>query len=194
MKNLDLFPIIFKDTYDFNWHQIKPKVMSLIDESDYSATLEIGGKTTVGLNYYPDKRPHNWKEFSNFVEWIEPRVETVWQKWGLMPQKKYISESWFNLHNIGDYTKEHYHHSVHIVVASYLTCPPLSGCIQFKTPYEQQKLSEPVSCPDEGIWVDCEVNTNDVLVFPGWMKHRTTISNSNESRIVYTMNIIGVCE
>jgi uncharacterized protein (TIGR02466 family) len=194
MKSLDLFPIIWKDNYTFDWNKLESKVMNLINESDTSSLLEVGGKTTVGLNYFEDKRPHKWEEFQDYFEWLQPRVENIWSRWGLIPQRKFITGSWFNLHNKGDYTKEHHHHSTHIVVSTYLQCPENSGCIQFKNPYEMQKLSEPVATPDEGLWTDCEIKTNDVLIFPGWIRHRTLPSCSNYPRIVFTMNISGTYE
>lgn len=194
MNALNLFPIIWKDTFQFDWQVIEPKVTQLFSEVDSFASLEVGGKTTVGLNLYPDKRPHTWEEFSPFMEWARPRVEYIWQKWGLIPQKKYVTGSWFNLHNQGDYTKEHHHHSTHIVISSYLQCPPNSGGIEFKNPFEIYKYSEPVSEPDNGIWTEETVKTNDVLFFPGWLKHRTAISSSEQRRIVFTMNISGQYE
>lgn len=194
MKSLDLFPIIFKDTYEFNWKSLSNKVYDLIQESDPISELESGGITTVGLNLYEDKRPHLWEEFSDYLEWLRPKVESVWGNWGLVPQRKYITGSWFNLHKCGDYTKPHHHHSTHIVVTAYLQCPKDSGCIQFQNPFSLQKLSEPVATPDEGLWTDCVCETNDILIFPGWIDHRTQPSNSQEDRIVFTMNISGSYE
>lgn len=192
MNSLDLFPIVWKDHYDFDWENIKEKVYSLIDESDTHSSLESGGITTVGLNLYPEKRPHLWEEFSGYLNWLQLKVEGIWQKWGLIPQSKLITGSWFNLHQTGNYTKEHHHHSTHVVATAYLRCPKNSGCIQFQNPFSLQKLSEPVATPDEGLWVDCVCETNDILLFPGWLQHRTQPSQSNEDRIVFTVNISGV--
>jgi hypothetical protein len=36
---------------------------------------------------------------------------------------------------------------------------------------------------------EIEVNTNDVLIFPGWLKHRVQPSRTDEERIVMTFNI-----
>jgi len=194
MKNVDLFPIVFKDTYNFDWDNISPRVMNLISEAEDESYSKVNGKTTVALNHFFDKRPHAWPEFFDYVEWLKPKVEFVWARWGLLPQRKFVTGSWFNLHTKGSYTKEHYHHSTHIVVTAYLKCPPDSGCIQFRTPYELQKLSEPVATPDAGLWEDCLVETNDVIFFPGWIRHRTQVSQSDDPRIVLTMNISGAYE
>lgn len=194
MESLDLFPIIWKEKYQFDFQSLGSKVYELIEESDTKSDLEYGGISTVGLNLYEGKRPHTWKEFSDYMDWLRPRVEDIWSKWSLLPQRKYVTGSWFNLHRYGDYTREHHHHSTHIVVTAYLKCPPNSGCIQFRNPYTIQKLSEPVSTPDEGLWVDCVCETNDVLIFPGWIEHRTQPSRTHEDRIVFTMNISGSYE
>jgi len=194
MKTVDLFPIIWKDQYEFNLDTLEPKITKLFSEVSYNSSLEEGGKSTVSLNIFPDKRPHEWKELSDFVEWCKPRVEYMWQKWALIPQRKYITGSWFNIHHEGDYTKEHHHHSTHITIAAYLKCPPNSGFIEFRSPFEIYKLSEPVIEPDNGIWVEQEIKTNDVLFFPGWLKHRTAPSLTKEARIVFTMNISGQYE
>jgi hypothetical protein len=38
-------------------------------------------------------------------------------------------------------------------------------------------------------WNECKTKTGDVLCFPGWLKHRTQPSNSDEQRWVLTTNV-----
>lgn len=191
MKSLDVFPIVFKDHYQFDWETISPRVLSLFDEVDEYAALEVNGKTTVGLNIYEDKRPHLWPEFTDYIQWLQPRVESIWSRWGLRPMKKYCTGSWFNLHTRDCHTLEHYHHGVHLVITSYLQCPKNSGFIQLRSPHELHKLGEPLASPDAGIWEEVPVETNDILIFPGWIKHKTGVSTTDDPRIVFTMNVSG---
>lgn len=41
------------------------------------------------------------------------------------------------------------------------------------------------------LWKELKVKTNDVLVFPGWLNHRTQPNTTDTERIVMTYNING---
>jgi len=71
MESLDLFPIIWKEKYQFNFQSLGSKVYELIEESDTKSDLEYGGISTVGLNLYEGKRPHTWKEYFRLYGLVE---------------------------------------------------------------------------------------------------------------------------
>ena len=48
----------------------------------------------------------------------------------------------------------------------------------------------PQEC-QETIWRLIEVKTNDILVFPGWLQHKTQPNNTDEDRVVLTVNYEG---
>jgi hypothetical protein len=38
-------------------------------------------------------------------------------------------------------------------------------------------------------WHAVDIEEGDVIIFPGWIKHRTEINQSNENRYVLTVNL-----
>ena len=96
--------------------------------------------------------------------------------------------SWINVHERTGVTLEHSHNNALFVVTSYINLPPNSGYIEFRDPLEYHKSNTPME-PEEELWKEVPCNTNDVLIFPAWLKHRVQPSQTDEQRIVLTMNI-----
>jgi hypothetical protein len=69
--------------------------------------------------------------------------------------------------------------------------PPNGGWIEFKDPLEYCKGYFPTTADDEILnWKAVPTKTGDVVMFPGWLRHRTQENKSNENRWVITTNYI----
>ena len=196
MKSINPTPYIFKDTFDFKFDTFKSKVDEYIDEAsqyDEETPEKDGGISTVVISKkYP---PHSWEEMQPFLEWMYPRVNEIWDTWDCKPMEKYLSDSWVNKHPKNAHTCPHHHQNVTIAVAGYLQVPKGSGDFMVKNPFELQKYSEPLIhdyYDMERDWKSIEVNTNDVLFFPGWLTHKTGVNKVDEDRYVVSLNIMGV--
>jgi len=99
-----------------------------------------------------------------------------------------VTESWINIHYKGGQTLEHSHNFITFVVTAYLQVPDNCGYIEFKDPLEYHKSIYPIF-PEESLYKELPVTTNDVLIFPGWLKHRVQPNLSNDERIIFTFNI-----
>ena len=40
-------------------------------------------------------------------------------------------------------------------------------------------------------WEYIDVQTNDVLFFPGWLTHKTEVNKTNKNRYVMSLNVMG---
>ena len=40
-------------------------------------------------------------------------------------------------------------------------------------------------------WEYIDVQTNDVLFFPGWLTHKTEVNKTNQNRYVMSLNVMG---
>lgn len=58
----------------------------------------------------------------------------------------------------------------------------------FRDPLEYHKINWPID-GEEHLFRKVETVQNDVLIFPGWLKHKTEINKSNDDRIVLTYNV-----
>lgn len=172
-------PFIFKLRFDFDWEKLKPICEDLI--------IGDTSRSTSQRNF---TKPHyHIDEFKTYYEWILPWVNNLANMkmaYDEYPMKYYITDSYVNVHKNGALASEHNHACNSIVVAAYLNMPNNAGYFQAKDPLEYHKTNLPIS--SENMWSTIPTQTNDVLVFPSWLQHRTQPNLSNEDRWVLTTN------
>ena len=217
LHDINPFPYVFKAKYDFKFEENRAKIedlinksKSIIDEHELR-TPELGGGTTSVVmlgtgtkgedgKIKPFEPPHAWKEWEHFTTvWLPEQLERVWSEWRLEPAKKYISESWINEHPPGAWTEEHDHHNVTVAMGCYLDVPRDGGRLMLKNPMQSYKYAEPIhhtywdKSPTTGedmSWAYIPVETNDVVFFPGWLRHKTEVNNNRkESRYIMSLNV-----
>lgn len=180
-------PTIWKYQYNFDWLQLEPKVDNLFRQVKKNSDLEKGAAwSTVACKPY--LQPHTWIELQNFMQWLDTIIPSIAKSLGFQDLEQRVSQSWINKHYMGGETIEHSHNNTYFVVSCYLKCPINSGNIVFKDPLEYHKSHWPVY-PEEHMCIEIPVTTNDVVIFPGYLKHYTMPSASNDTRYVMTLNI-----
>ncbi len=214
--DINPFPFIFKAPYDFKFEENREKIEKSLTQADkiieehQLRTPEMGGGTTsvvlmgcgvedsVTKKVTPFQPPHAWEEWNHFTTvWLPEQLEKVWQAWRLEPCHKYISESWINKHPVGAWTEEHDHQNVTIAMGCYLNVPKDSGRLMIKNPLQMYKYSEPIhhtywdkspTTGDDMSWAYIPVETNDVVFFPGWLRHKTEVNKNKEGLDRYIMS------
>ena len=155
--------------------------------------LEVGkSKSTAPISINkPENQPHNLKDnfMKNFLNWINPRVREVMNRWTYHPDLPfYIERSWFNEHNKTGETLEHTHGATPIVVSCYIRKDHQdSGNIMFRDPMFQTRAHED-NLQAHYPWRIIPVEQNDILIFPGWLEHKTEPSKAIGRRICLTLN------
>jgi hypothetical protein len=119
-------------------------------------------------------QPHKDSQFAEFNQTVFDICRLFYPNITEETASNYITRSWTNRHLRTGQTTEHRHEGVELVFSCYLTVPEHSG--NFELYYN-------------GEWHTIPVATNDILVFPGNIIHRTQVSQSDEPRIVVTLNI-----
>jgi len=179
-------PFIYKYSYEFNYESLRPRIEEAISHVDQNSSLEAGDAISTVSN---DEmlQPHTWMELSDFQAWLGDRLTQIKDDHNFYERQSMVQGSWFNRHFKTGYTLEHQHNFATWVASCYVKCPPNSGNIEFRDPLEYHKTSFPII--GERNYTELPVETNDVLIFPGWLKHRVQPNNTNEERIVMTFNI-----
>ena len=183
-------PLIIKSNFNFDWVKIKPICERLINTTIVNTPLEKNDAKSSATNSNP---PHLMPEFADFYKWLSPMVQhIIINEWGYADDIGYaIVNSWVNLHKKGGLTLEHNHTGTLLVCTTYLNIPKNSGYIEFKDPLEYQK-SFHARKDINWEWFEVQAETGDSICFPGWMKHRTQPSASDEDRWVLTTNIVSI--
>ncbi len=189
--------IIVRLNYNFEFER---KLKEKCDESiDYSnnhsdkVPLESGDAVSTVIHNV-NGEPHTWVENRRFVEFLYANLPNIQKEFKLIEKQLSISNSWVNRHSRGGETLEHTHPGIDLVVSSYLYCPPNSGNLIIRDPLEYHRWS---SFNDISLdydkhqypWIEVPVKTNDVLIFPGWLVHKTEKSNTDIDRYVMTTNL-----
>ena len=182
-------PVVWMGRYNFDWSVLESVVDECMSKVRKNSHLEQGNaKSTVNLaNDSPQDQPHKRKELKEFTDWLHNKILYVASQWDYPENTPYrCFNSWFNEHYRGGRTESHTHNLCNFVVSSYLKVPENSGAILFRDPMYETRSMEPntVATP----WRSYPVKTGDVLIFPGWLEHMVEPSESDERRVVMTMN------
>ena len=209
---LDAFPpYIYKTKFDFQFENIRDKVDTFLndvaiikEEHGLGDPENDGGISSVHYNYvdesaYENHRfglPYTWPEFKEYYNFLNYVMTTISSEWGYDPSwKKEISESWINVHPPGAWTGEHHHQNAMFATTAYLSKPENSGEFLVRNPLEVYKKAEPLH-PDywrlKRYWAPVDVDTNDILIFPGWVTHKTQKNHSEENRYILSSNAVSV--
>jgi hypothetical protein len=197
----DPFPrLVFKTHYD-----------GFSDQKKWTDICEGIVRGTGGMNSYLEagaaqssvrnnqSAPHTLAVFQPFYRWLWPRIEEVlYLQWDMEPQVDYwINDSWVNYHDRTGVTLEHTHGYAVMAVSTYITMPENSGNLEVLDPCENMwamhfrghyKDRAPSG------WREVPVAQGDVVMFPGWLQHRTQEhkGTAGEKRWVLTTNILNV--
>lgn len=105
-----------------------------------------------------------------------------------------IDQCWSNIHYENSLTIEHSHSLYPIVATLYVKAEKNSGDLVLVNPMEYGLTHIPYGVAIENkIETSIKVLTGDLVLFPGWVRHKTKENFSNEPRIVmsYNINYIG---
>ena len=175
---------IFKSHYDFDYENVIFKCKELL----YSAPSEFALVTKGGSSHQNAKQPHELPELKEYFDWLRNMVIEVATK-GMGYFSDFhdiiLTNSWVNLTNSGGKTLGHKHPNTFIVVSTYLHMPENGGYFEAKDPLEDLKSFYYRNNPD-WYWKEVPTKSGDLLIFPGWLKHRTQENKSNEDRWVLT--------
>ena len=190
LNNSGLFlfpPNIWKFKFEFDHQALEPKINDLFSIVNENSKLEYGDAiSTVSVD--SDLQPHTWQELAAFQNWLGGKIAEIRREYAFTYTHSEVIKSWVNKHLNGGSTIEHSHNFATFVVAAYIKLPPNSGFIEFKDPLEYHKSGWPIY-PEESLYKAVPAETNDILIFPGWIRHRVQPNNTDQERIVMTFNI-----
>jgi hypothetical protein len=188
-------PFIFKTKFDFSpyFDQIYEGYQdSLRHWATHTDTtrLESGdSNTTCRVGYYDyDKQPHEQIGLRDFNCFLGSILPDVWGEYGFIGAESQVTRSWYNRHGLHGQTMEHAHTATELVVSAYVSNDKGQGFIEFRDPLEYHKSGFPYDA-EKNIWKSVECYTNDVLIFPGWLNHRTQENSVGGERICMTYNL-----
>ena len=177
--------LIFKFKYPHDLSAAVGRGMELCKLMPETFLERGGGYSTAVYQWY---QPHEWEELKDFYNWLPRQLDIVWHAWGMEYCSRMIHNSWINWHPKGAWTEEHTHPSVHQAVTCYLQHEEGCGNILYKDPMDTYWWSYPRNSERRQLWHSVSVQQNDVLIFPGWLPHKTEQNETNKDRLVLSTN------
>ena len=182
---------IWKLKYDFNYEgeSLQEHCGKLIEHTEEhwstGSALETGASFSTVHNQ--EQAPHHWDVNEDFLVWLQAKIHPIWLNWGYASCMPVPTRSWVNVHKRSGRTMEHYHNNTPLVASCYLKVPEGSGHFEYRDPLEYHRWGTPGE-PQIDLWNEVPVETGDILIFPGWLKHRTQVNKVDEDRVCMTIN------
>jgi len=196
------FPVkIYKTEYTENLKALKksllPKLESVFEKTKLNNQDSMRGGGLCSYNAVRDIQ--HWPELKTFIDWIQPHIELYWKELGYdINRKPVIFEMWANRYDQGAFIDLHNHSPITITASFNLSKESNdSGNIVFENPLETLLKHQPIdhsNIDNYGSWFQEEIDIKEgnLIMFPGWLKHKTTKNTSKKPRIILGCNIVGL--
>lgn len=194
-----IFPtLIYKIKYDGDLEKIKnniiPKFSEIFNITKYDNQGSMRGN---GLCSYNVKRDlYLWDDLKEIKEFIEKNSQLYWESLGYRTdQIPSIAEMWINSYLKDSFIDLHNHSPQLLTASFYLSKPKNSGNIIFENPMSDILKYQPYerminrSLYHKLFEEEVETNEGDLIIFPGYLKHKTNPNLSDGERIIIGANI-----
>jgi uncharacterized protein (TIGR02466 family) len=152
----------------------------------------------VNTCYNFETQMHRHDELKSLVEYFETQAHQYWKDLGYSAkQKPKLVEMWYNLYKKGGYVEMHCHGRTTISASFYLQQPVNGGNLAFEHPFhalmKYQPYDEHLGKYQKDYWeYSVPVKTGDLILFPGYLNHRSYPNQSDQDRIIIGGNFLPV--
>jgi hypothetical protein len=198
MSNLiHLFPTtIYKERLDLDINSISEFIEKIKLEYNQKAEdhkhLAASNNSLCYANVLQDL--HKWPEMAELVKLIRLHAYRFWKSSGYKERFIDISQMWFNVYKKGSFLTMHNHSPSYVAGTFYLSKTDSGSNIRFLDPNEMLLKTQPYGYSSseefEFFEKEIEVSTGDLLLFPGFLKHRTAPVNDDSERICIAFNFM----
>lgn len=141
--------------------------------------------------YSQNRQVNTWPETQDLVNFLNVHIKNYWKELNYQQTlEPYIIEMWANKSTTGGWIYHHTHTPNPIVGTCYLSVSPTQGNLFFQDPLEMVKSSQPCNIDQfDEFEQEVPLEVGDIVLFPGYLRHRTYPNQSTEPRIVLSFNI-----
>jgi len=149
-----------------------------------------------GTKPFEIRNLHIQTKHQEIITWIQEHIREYWKELGYVPNHTpQIQHMWANLTPKGGNIIHHNHSPFEIAGSFYVNAEPEMGSIAMVDPLEIIKGRLPIYTNSEskqGRYFFDHIEPpapGKLVLFPGWLYHKTQPNPSDEERIVMGMNI-----
>ena len=194
-NSIKLFPtIVHRDFYP-RAYELKETLFSKLDtvfadtENNNNVFMKDGTLCSYNSNSY--LHVEFAEETKEVVEFVESAAKQYWRECqyhaGLTP---FVFQMWANTTPKGGYVEPHLHGNMPFTAVLYVDASPEQGNLILENPLDMVLMTQPIS-PEVKypMGEELEVNTGDLILFPGYLKHRVLPNTTDRDRLILGFNI-----
>jgi uncharacterized protein (TIGR02466 family) len=191
---LELFPTrIFKTTYP-NVEELKTtlflKLRQVFEQTEHNNQSWMRNNTLCSYNVASTIHQQFPEETRDIVNFMESAAKEYWKACGYYEElDPYVLEMWANETPKGGWVDSHLHGPIPFSGVVYVDASPEQGNLVIDHPMEMLLMSQPIMPTKEySLSQEIEVNTGDVILFPGYIKHRVKPNTTDRNRLILGFN------
>lgn len=193
-----LFPVkIYKTTYQDSLTDLMAELQPFIDEF-YGLAVQNnqGSMRGEGVCSYVAKRDlHKLDQFKPVVDFIEKHCAIYYKELGYSDAYKVrIEDMWFNVYKQDSFIDIHNHAPTLMTASFYLQKETGIANIMFENPLATMMKYLPYHIDRNNYHTlfeqEVDSESGDLVIFPGWLNHRTMPNTGTTDRIMIGVNVI----
>ena len=189
----DLFSTkVYKNTYSGDLEKLKqniiPKLDSIFEESKTNNQASMRNGAVCSVNVYNNLQ--NQIDLGDLLDFMSLSLKEYWTSLNYIDADLRVYHVWANIYPPGSFIDKHNHSPSPLTASFYLKKPKDSGNIVFEHPmatlmrYQPYKGLSDKDDYDTAFDSTIEVNEGDLVIFPGYLIHKTEQNNSLDDRII----------
>jgi uncharacterized protein (TIGR02466 family) len=171
-----------------------PKINLLFDTTKINNQTSMRGEGICSYNIKRDL--HLDPTFKILVEFVNEHAQLYWKELGYnQAMRPEVYEMWTNIYKQDSFIEMHNHSPIHMTASFYLQHPESGGNIVFEHPNATLLKHQPYAFDQiryTAFEQEVSVSTGTLVIFPGYMNHRTQPNMSADHRIIIGSNICNV--
>lgn len=198
MSTIDLFPTkIYKTKYTGNLEELKQLLEPVLADSfEKAKTNNQIAMRGAGISaFYVQRDLHTLSITQPLVEFINKHINAYWKELGYTNKvRPKLLHMWANNYTTGAFIDTHNHAPIPIVGVFYLNKEPGVANLVIENPNDIVLNHQPVDLGDTAYkQFESEIDTEsgDLVLFPGYLRHKTLPNTSNKNRIIIGINVVA---
>lgn len=199
MTTREIFPtLIYVTQYPGDVKKLQeallPKIHSWFDQTKINNQASMRGDGICSYNVKRDL--HLDPAFDELVKFVNEHAGLYWNALNYnKDMRPEVYEMWTNIYKQDSFIETHNHSPIHMTASFYLQHPDNGGNIVFEHPNATLLKHQPYAFDQiryTAFEKEVSVTTGTLVIFPGYMNHKTQPNLSNEDRIIIGSNVCNV--
>lgn len=191
----DIFPTkIYRTTYP-KAAELKdtlfPKIRQVLDLAAQNNNTFMQAGTLCSYNTGSDLHTQYPNETSEIVEFVNSEARKYWKICNYHEElEPFVYQMWANETPAGGWVENHLHGNMPFTAVLYVDASPEQGNIVLENPLDTVLMTQPIGPSVQyPMRHELTVNTGDLVMFPGYLKHSVKPNTTDRTRLITAFNI-----